>query len=83
MMKAKIKIIDFSFAICLPIKDPLRIEPIGRFIYFNPLLLEEFYQRALLNKNRGCGKEFDIWLLGCLCYELYRGKPPFEAKMKK
>ena len=80
MMKAKIKIIDFSFAICLLIEDYLSIGPVGRLMCMEPKLSEEFYKWALLDKNRGCGKEVDIWFLGCICYELYRGKPPFEAK---
>ena len=80
MMKAKIKIIDFSFAIILFNKNSLTLADVGTFLYMNPKLLEDFYQKDLRDKNRGCTKEFDIWLLGCICYELFRGKHPFEAK---
>ena len=45
-----------------------------------PKILQEFNQKALVDKSRGYGKEVDIWSLGCICYGLYRGKYPFEAK---
>ena len=46
----------------------------------DPKILQEFNNQALVDKSRGYGKEADIWSLGCICYELFRGKYPFEAE---
>ena len=80
MMKAKIKIIDFGFAIILPSSDSLTNTAVGTLLYMDPKILEEFNNQALVDKSRGYGKEADIWSLGCICYELFRGKYPFEAE---
>ena len=80
MMKAKIKIIDFGFAILLRNEYSLTNSAVGTFLYMDPKILQEFNQKALVDKSRGYGKEVDIWSLGCICYGLYRGKYPFEAK---
>ena len=80
MMKAKIKVMNFVFAILLPTQYSLTNSAVGTFLYIDPKILEEFNQKALLDKKRGYGKEVDIWSLGCICYGLYRGKYPFEAK---
>ena len=79
MMRAKVKIIDFGFAIILPTTVSLTNSAVGTFYYMDPKILDEFYHKALVDKNRGYGKEADIWSLGILCYELLRGKKPFEA----
>ena len=79
MMKAKIKIIDFGFAIILPSKFSLTNSAVGTFMYMDPKILQEFNDQALVDKSRGYGKEADIWSLGCICYQLFRGKYPFEA----
>ena len=79
MMKAKIKIIDFGFAILLQSDYSLTDTAVGTLLYMDPKILEEFNNKALNDKNRGYGKEADIWSLGCICYELFRGKYPFEA----
>ena len=79
MMKAKIKIIDFGFAIILLSDDYLTNTAVGTMLYMDPTILEEFYKQAKVDKKRGYGKEADIWSLGCICYELFRGKFPFEA----
>ena len=80
MMKANIKIIDFGFAILLHNEYSLTNSAVGTFLYMDPKILQEFNQKALVDKSRGYGKEVDIWSLGCICYGLYRGKYPFEAK---
>jgi len=80
MMKANIKIIDFGFAILLRNEYSLANSAVGTFLYMDPKILQEFNQKALVDKSRGYGKEVDIWSLGCICYGLYRGKYPFEAK---
>jgi len=79
MMKAKVKIIDFGFAIILPSKFSLTNSAVGTFMYMDPKIIAEFNSQALVDKSRGYGKEADIWSLGCICYELFRGKFPFEA----
>ena len=80
MMKAKIKIIDFGFAIMLSSKFSLTNSAVGTFMYMDPKILKEFDNQILVDKSRGYGKEVDIWSLGCICYQLFRGKYPFEAK---
>ena len=78
MMKAKIKIIDFGFAIILPTDISKAGSLVGTFIYMDPNIIKEFNNPV--DKSRGYGKEADIWSLGCICYQLFRGKYPFEAK---
>ena len=80
MMKAKIKIIDFGFAIMLSSKFSLTNSAVGTFMYMDPKILKEFDNQILVDKSRGYGKEVDIWSLGCICYQLFRGQYPFEAK---
>ena len=80
MMKATIKIIDFGFAIILQSPDSLTNTAVGTLLYMDPKILQEFNNQALVDKSRGYGKEADIWSLGCICYELFRGKYPFEAE---
>ena len=80
MMKAKIKIIDFGLAIILPSYDSLANTAVGTMLYMDPKILEEFYNKAFADKKKTYGKEVDIWSLGCICYELFRGKYPFEAQ---
>ena len=80
MMKAKIKIIDFGFAIMLSSKFSLTNSAVGTFMYMDPKILKEFDNQILVDKSRGYGKEVDIWSLGCICYQLFRGEYPFEAK---
>ena len=83
MMKAQIKIIDFGFAIMLPSKDSLTKTAVGTKLYMDPKILEKFYNEAKKDENRGYGREADIWSLGCICYTLFRGKIPFDAKNEK
>ena len=79
MMRAKVKIIDFGLAIILPTNVSLTNTAVGTALYMDPVILDEFYNKAKADKTRGYGKEADIWSLGCICYELFRGKYPFEA----
>ena len=79
LMKAQIKIIDFGFAIILPSTNSLTNSAVGTFYYMDPKILDEFYQKALVDKKKGYGKEADIWSLGIICYELLRAKKPFDA----
>ena len=83
LMKAKIKIIDFGFAIILPTKDSLATTLVGTFAYMDPKNLYKYYEEGKNDKSRGYGTEADIWSLGCLCFELFRGKKAFEAKTSK
>ena len=80
MMRAKVKIIDFGLAIILPTNVSLTNTAVGTALYMDPVILDEFYNKAKADKTRGYGKEADIWSLGCICYELFRGKYPFEAQ---
>ena len=79
VLKAKIKIIDFGFAIILPNEASLTNSAVGTFIYMDPKILDEFCRKALVSKSNGYGKEVDIWSLGIICYELLRGKKPFDG----
>ncbi len=37
---------------------------------------KQYYAPEIVQGGR-YGKEIDIWALGCLCFELINGKPPF------
>ena len=82
MMKAKIKIIDFGFSIQLPYENPTTDTFVGTVGYMDPKILEIYYNQAKYD-GKGYGKEVDIWSLGCLCYELFLGKMPFEANSEE
>ena len=79
MMKAKIKIIDFGCSIVIPSQGGFCFTAAGTPGYMDPLLLEEYYYKAKRENLIGYGKEVDIWSLGCLCFELFRGKVPFTS----
>jgi len=80
MMRAKIKIIDFGCSIVIPSQGGFCFTAAGTPGYMAPFLLEEYYRNAKREGLVGYGKEVDIWSLGCLCYELFMGKVPFNSK---
>ena len=44
--------------------------------------INEYMAPEMLTRN-GYGKSVDWWALGCLCFEMLAGKPPFQAKTEK
>jgi len=78
MMKAKIKIIDFGLSKVLKSKEGFATSLVGSPIYEDPKILE--VQLKLKDiKNFQYSKEADIWSLGCICYEMVKGKKVFES----
>ena len=75
MMKAKIKIIDFSISKIATQTFTI----VGTPTYMDPLLLKEFVNREKLDELSPYGQEVDIWSLGCLCYGLIMGELPFKG----
>ena len=78
MMKAKIKIIDFSLSKQLESKNALTSSLLGTPLYMSPNILEQYGPNKNL-KNFRYGTEVDIWSLGCICYELLTGNNVFKA----
>ena len=76
MMNAKIKIIDFGFAIQL-LNANLTFSAVGSPINMDPIILKKFLKT---NNNLGYDEKADIWSLGTVCYELLSGKALFNAK---
>ena len=78
MMKAKIKIIDFGFAIKLSEeKNKLAFTAVGSPINMDPLILNKFAKRKGI--ELGYDEKVDIWSIGTVCYELLIGKAVFDA----
>ena len=77
MMKAKVKLIDFGFAIQLGKKE-LTESAVGSPINMDPIILKKFLKRNDPNQL-GYDTKADIWSIGTVCYELLMGKPAFEA----
>ncbi len=77
MMKAKIKIIDFGFAIQLD-KAKVTFSAVGSPINMDPIILNKFCQRK--DVNLGYDTKADIWSTGTIFYELLTGKAVFSAK---
>ena len=75
MLRAKIKIIDFGSSIQLSTNNILTNTLAGFPQYTDPKILESYINHS----NLKYGTESDIWSLGCICYELLIGKPPFEG----
>ena len=78
MMNAKIKIIDFGFAIQLLNAD-LTFSAVGSPINMDPIILKKFL-KSKANNNLGYDEKADIWSIGTVCYELLLGKTLFNAK---
>ena len=78
MMNAKIKIIDFGFAIQLLNAD-LTFSAVGSPINMDPIILKKFL-KTKVNNNLGYDEKADIWSIGTVCYELLLGKALFNAK---
>ena len=77
IMKAKVKIIDFGFAIQL--KNDLTYSAVGSPINMDPIILKKFSKNKVQN-NLGYDEKADIWSIGTVCYELLIGKAVFNAK---
>jgi serine/threonine protein kinase len=77
MMKARIKIIDFGFAIQLNKMD-ITFSAVGSPINMDPIILNKFSKRKDI--TLGYDTKADIWSVGTICYELLIGKAVFNAK---
>ena len=77
MMRAKIKIIDFGFAIHLE-KSSMAFSALGSPINMDPVILKKFSGK----QERGLGYDMkaDIWSLGTICYEMLIGQSVFNAE---
>ena len=75
LLKAKIKIIDFSSA----------VQGFGRTIFesnqnMHPLLLKKYNENlSRKSENLIYDIKIDIWSLGAICYQMLIGKPIFDA----
>ena len=67
MMKAKIKIIDFGFAIHLS-KSSLAFSALGSPINMDPIILKKFAKKSGNLNQLGYDIKADIWSLGTICY---------------
>ena len=77
MLKCTLKIIDFGFAIMLNSSKPFTTSVLGTPQYMAPNILECFVNHTLHKIEYGA--EVDIWSLGCICYEMLRGKNVFNV----
>ena len=77
MMKAKVKIIDFGFAVLLK-KDNLANTAVGSPINMDPIILEKY--KGIRDKSTTYDTKADIWSIGTVCYELLTGKAVFDAE---
>ena len=77
IMKATIKLIDFSFAIILK-KGELTNTILGSPINMSPILLHKLNNDPEY-ENIGYDEKEDIWSLGTICYELLMGRSAFES----
>ena len=79
MMKAKIKIIDFGFAIHLT-KSLLAFSALGSPINMDPLILKKYSSKGKDINKLGYDFKADIWSLGTICYEMLIGQAVFNAE---
>ncbi len=82
MMKAKIKIIDFGFAIQIS-KNGLAYSALGSPVNMDPLILQKFSKKGGDINRLGYDSKADIWSLGTLCYEMLIGEAVFNAETMK
>ena len=75
LMKAKVKIIDFGFAI----KSNMTVSIVGNPMNMAPLLLKKLTSHGRI-KKLSYDMKVDIWSLGSICYEMIIGKPAFDAE---
>jgi serine/threonine protein kinase len=75
MMRARVKIIDFGFAINL--KGNLAFSALGSPINMDPVILQKFSKKN--NRQLGYDEKADIWSLGTVCYEMLIGQSVFNA----
>ena len=79
MMNAKIKIIDFGFAIHLA-KSNLAFSALGSPINMDPNILKKFSKNGGNINQLGYDFKADIWSLGTICYEMLIGQAVFNAE---
>ena len=77
IMKSKVKIIDFGFAIFL--KNRLGQTAVGSPLNMDPRIVEKLSNRGRLKKLL-YDKKADIWSLGSICYEMLIGRAIFDAE---
>ena len=77
IMKAKVKIIDFGFAIYL--NNKLGESIVGSPQNMDPIILKKLTSNGRLRKL-GYDSKVDIWSLGSICYEMLIGKAVFDAE---
>ena len=75
MMRGKVKIIDFGFAINM--KGNLAFSALGSPINMDPIILKKFNSKG--GSQLGYDEKADIWSLGTVCYEMLIGQTVFNA----
>ena len=75
MMRARVKIIDFGFAINM--KGNLAFSALGSPINMDPTILKKFSKKD--NRQLGYDEKADVWSLGTICYEMLIGQSVFNA----
>ena len=79
MMHARIKIINFRFAIHLA-NSNLAFSALGSPQNMDPIILKNFTNRGEDFNKLGYDCKADIWSIGTICYELLIGKAPFNGE---
>ena len=79
MMRARIKIIDFGFAIQLSASN-LTFTALGSPINMDPIILQKYSKRGEDINRLGYDSSADIWSLGTICYEMLIGQAVFNAE---
>ena len=79
MLKSKVKIIDFGFAIQLSSSN-LAFTALGSPINMDPIILQKFTKKGRDINQLGYDDKADIWSLGTICYEMLVGKALFNSE---